>query len=211
MKKILLITLNLILSKTCYCQNITKDQEYCAKGSIAELTGDYRTSIIYMDSAIAINPNNHLYYSIKAEDYYNLEDYKNAIFYCNKSISLNAKNDIYFIRALSKSKLEDYRGAIEDYTKVIPILIQLKEKNSRIAEAFTNRAGCKLAINKTQEAIIDCNTALKYDIEFNRAYYAKGFAYISIDDIENGCKNLSKAGELGLEEAYDLIKKYCNN
>jgi tetratricopeptide (TPR) repeat protein len=209
MKKLILIILNLIIFKTSYCQNITKDQEFCAKGSIAELAGDYEKSIAYMDSAIAINPNNHLYYSIKAEDYYNLENYKNAIFFCNKSISLNAKNDIYFIRALSKSKLEDYRGAIEDYTKVVPILIQLKEKNARIAEAFTNRAGCKLAINKTQEAIIDCNTALKYDKEFSRAYYAKGIAYISIDDIENGCKNLTKAGELGLEEAYELIKEYC--
>ena len=208
MKIIILIALNVLLIKNCYSQS-RDGTVLLTLAHISTAIGNYQESNTFMDSAIAINPNNHEYYSVKAANYYNLEDYKKSIFYSNKSISLNAKNHIYFIRALSKSKLEDYRGAIEDYTKVVPILIQLKEKNARIAEAFTNRAGCKIAINKTQEAIIDCNTALKYDKEFSRAYYAKGIAYISIDDIENGCKNLSKAGELGLEEAYELIKEYC--
>jgi hypothetical protein len=31
-----------------------------------------------------------------------------------------------------------------------------------------------------------------------------------MNDTDGGCKDLSRAGELGIKEAYDEIKKRCN-
>ncbi len=42
------------------------------------------------------------------------------------------------------------------------------------------------------------------------AYYNRGLAKIQLGQIDGGCLDLSKAGELGADKAYDLIKKYCN-
>jgi hypothetical protein len=40
-------------------------------------------------------------------------------------------------------------------------------------------------------------------------YYFSGLLKIKMGDKKGGCLDLKKAGELGLEEAYELIKKYC--
>ena len=41
------------------------------------------------------------------------------------------------------------------------------------------------------------------------AYYNRGLVLIYLKDKEKGCIDLSRAGELGVAEAYGVIKKYC--
>jgi hypothetical protein len=33
--------------------------------------------------------------------------------------------------------------------------------------------------------------------------------YIYLDQLDNGCGDLSKAGELGIKSAYGVIKRFC--
>lgn len=41
------------------------------------------------------------------------------------------------------------------------------------------------------------------------AYFNRGLVLIYLKDKEKGCIDLSRAGELGVQEAYGVIKKYC--
>ena len=41
------------------------------------------------------------------------------------------------------------------------------------------------------------------------AYFNRGLALIFIKDKEKGCIDLSRAGELGVADAYSVISKYC--
>ena len=41
------------------------------------------------------------------------------------------------------------------------------------------------------------------------AYYNRGLVLIYLKDKEKGCIDLSRAGELGVDDAYAVIKKYC--
>jgi hypothetical protein len=43
------------------------------------------------------------------------------------------------------------------------------------------------------------------------AYYNRGICYANIDLKNNACSDFTKAGELGMFEAYEVIKKYCGN
>lgn len=43
------------------------------------------------------------------------------------------------------------------------------------------------------------------------AYFNRGLVLIYLKDKEKGCIDLSRAGELGVEEAYGVIKKYCED
>ena len=43
------------------------------------------------------------------------------------------------------------------------------------------------------------------------AYFNRGLVLIYLKDKEKGCIDLSRAGELGVEDAYGVIKKYCEN
>ena len=51
-----------------------------------------------------------------------------------------------------------------------------------------------------------------FDIEkdFAEAYFNRGLTKIYLDDIDGGAMDLSKAGELGIQDAYNIIKRYCN-
>lgn len=42
------------------------------------------------------------------------------------------------------------------------------------------------------------------------SYYFKGLSEIKLGNIEIGCSDLSKAGEMGEKKAYDAIRKNCN-
>ena len=42
------------------------------------------------------------------------------------------------------------------------------------------------------------------------AYSNRGIAKLNLKDKNGACLDWSKAGELGYEEAYDMIKKNCN-
>ena len=41
------------------------------------------------------------------------------------------------------------------------------------------------------------------------AYYNSGLAKMKLKQTDSGCMDFSKAGELGLAEAYDAILEYC--
>jgi hypothetical protein len=41
-------------------------------------------------------------------------------------------------------------------------------------------------------------------------HYNIGLLKIKVLRIEEGCLNLSKAGELGMTDAYKVISKHCN-
>ena len=46
------------------------------------------------------------------------------------------------------------------------------------------------------------------DIDFAEAYFNRGLTYIYIGENEKGLADLSKAGELGIYQAYNLITRF---
>ena len=41
------------------------------------------------------------------------------------------------------------------------------------------------------------------------AYFNRGLVLVYLKDKEKGCIDLSRAGELGVDDAYVVISKYC--
>ena len=41
------------------------------------------------------------------------------------------------------------------------------------------------------------------------AYFNRGLVLIYLKDKEKGCIDLSRAGELGVDDSYSVISKYC--
>ena len=61
------------------------------------------------------------------------------------------------------------------------------------------------------QAIDQFTLALKADPHLAEAYYNRGICHLRADHSAEGVADLSKAGELGLYQAYSIIKKYRNN
>jgi tetratricopeptide (TPR) repeat protein len=59
------------------------------------------------------------------------------------------------------------------------------------------------------ESINQYTKALELYPKLAEAYFNRGLVLIYLKDNEKGCLDLSKAGELGVSDAYTVIKKYC--
>ena len=57
-------------------------------------------------------------------------------------------------------------------------------------------------------AIVDYDRALELDPNLAEAYYNRGLTHIFLGNNRQGVQDLSKAGELGLYSAYNIIKRF---
>ena len=108
----------------------------------------------------------------------------------------------YQERGLGKIQLKDYGGAMQDFNISLSI-----ESNAR---TYRSRGLLKTLLNDLRGSIADCSESIKLDPYFPAAYMTRGMAKIQLKQIEEGCLDLSKAGELGMTDAYLEIKRFCN-
>ena len=99
--------------------------------------------------------------------------------------------------------LEDYYGAIEDFNKAILL-------NPNYSMAYLHRGECKFFLDDGS-CYGDFNKCLEIDSKNAECYYYRGLTLIDSGQKKEGCLDLSKAGELGDEDAYEAIRKYCND
>ncbi len=59
-------------------------------------------------------------------------------------------------------------------------------------------------------AIDDFNKLIELNPEGGDAFVERGLIKMRMGDKDGGCRDFSKAGELGEAYAYEMIKKYCN-
>ena len=59
------------------------------------------------------------------------------------------------------------------------------------------------------EAFEDYTKAIELNPNFAEAYYNRGIIQIFMKDTRKGCLDISKAGELGIVEAYEVLKRYA--
>lgn len=121
-----------------------------------------------------------------------------------KSIELDNKNYISYVeRANLKIKLGDYRGAIEDCNNAM--LIQRD-----YAKTYKTKAIAYELLEDEPNSIIQYQAAIKYGDNSGENNYKLGVLFLNKGDLKQGCDYLSKAGEKGYLDAYDLIKTNCN-
>lgn len=134
-----------------------------------------------------------------------LEDYRGAIIDFSKAIELNPQfARAYLRRADAKTFLKDYLGAVADYTQAI-------ELNSEDSFSFEGRGIAKFHLEDYRGSILDFNQAILLNPKYAPAYFKRGASYSNLGQKDKACLDFSKAGELGFKNAYDFIKKYCNN
>ena len=149
------------------------------------------------------------------------EDYYTAFYYMNRgvlradmiefiaSIESNVQvlsmDDTGNTRARVKdqvSRTYDYDDALQDMQKAGEILPDLPYIYFNLGNLYClSREHIKSIENYTK--------AIELYAYMGDAYYNRGLVLIYLKDKEKGCIDLSRAGELGVQEAYSVIKKYC--
>jgi len=203
---------------------------------VNELTPKKSSEILHeIDTTLQRNPNNpinYLYIGILNERLGNMKEAKKSY---EKAINLdptfgfaylNLANVVYtntmkkYERTLAskpqittgdideesakdeKYQAPDLQSAIEDYNQALQIYPDL-------GILYYNRGNLYNKMQNYMAALKDYDKAISLQPNLAEAYYNKGLTLLLLKDNEKACPNLSKAGELGISSAYNLIKRYC--
>lgn len=146
-----------------------------------------------------------------ADDYYSRAvklfqsgDNKGAIINLNNALKENPADELaYSFRGYIKWQQNDNIGAISDYSKAIGI-------NPKVPYYYYMRGSAKSNLKDVRGALSDYEIAISLNPEYAEAYLSRGLMKLYLGQKYSGCLDLSKAGELGAIEAYDIIAKFCN-
>ena len=111
--------------------------------------------------------------------------------------------DAYYNRGVSKSDLNDYNGAIVDYTKSIEI-------DPNYADAYLNRGNSKFALKDHNGAIADYTKSIALDPTAAVAYSNRGISKENIGDLNAACLDWKEAAKLGHTDAAQWVRDQCN-
>lgn len=101
-------------------------------------------------------------------------------------------------------RVYDFNNALFDINYAISL-------NPNVAYFYYNRANIYVLSGDMPQAISNYTKAIELDNKFAAAYYNRGLVQIYLKESKKGFIDLSRAGELGIISAYDVIKKYMEN
>ncbi|MCZ7614778.1 MAG: tetratricopeptide repeat protein [Ignavibacteriaceae bacterium] len=128
---------------------------------------------------------------------------KNAIKDFSTAVKINSNNiNAYKNRGDEYYKTGNYANAIADYSSSILI-------EPRNVSLYYSRAEAKLGMGEFLSAVVDYTYIISLDQNDATAYYNRGICYANINMKTNACEDFNRAGELGMFEAYGVIKEYC--
>lgn len=163
------------------------------------LIRQYTNSVNTLTSAIALNPTNPFLYLNRSTTRAEMIDFISSIDNSYQRISLDS--DPASQLRNSSRRVYSYDDALADLNKVIKLYPDF-------AYAYYNRANLLALSGSLPEAYDDYSKAIELYPWFGEAYYNRGIVQIFLKDTHKGAIDLSKAGELGVEQAYTLLEKY---
>lgn len=169
------------------------------------LVQDFKSSIEDLNKTIALRPNFMLGYFFRAS-------IKNKLVEFNKNNAdkgNNVGNDIkespnmdkYLKISAEKQSMFDVEMIMRDYEKV-------NELNPDFSFAYYNKANILCTQKDFKTAISNYTKSIQIDPDFAEAHFNRGLTYLFTGEDAKGLADLSKAGELGIYKAYNLIQRF---
>jgi tetratricopeptide (TPR) repeat protein len=178
-------------------------EKYLSRGIEFSLVKDYIGALNDFDKVIQISPDYILGYFSRANIRLKLIESQGT---SNKSSFNDVKiNKQQFINPEITDFEDDsnftYQMIIEDYDKVIKL-------SPDFSFAYYNKANILCTQKDFQTAISYYSKSIEIDPDFAEAYFNRGLTYLFIGEDAKGLVDLSKAGELGIYKAYNLIQRF---
>ena len=171
------------------------------RGVSQSLIKQYTSAVTTLSQAIDENPANPFLYINRSTTRAEMIDFISSIDNSYQRITIDA--DPANRLRHGSSRAYNYDDAIEDINKAIKLYPDL-------AYSYYNRAGLYTISGRLPEAYDDYTKAIELNPSFGEAYFNRGLVQIFMKDTRKGCLDLSKAGELGIESAYEALKYYSD-
>ena len=170
------------------------------RGVTQSLIKQYTNAVNTFSAAIEQNPSNPFLYLNRSTTRAEMIDFISSIDNSYQRITIDS-DPANRLNNNSK-RTYSYDEAVADLNKAIKLFPDL-------AYSYYNRANLKALSGSLPEAFEDYSKAIEQNPNFAEAYYNRGIIQIFMKDTRKGCLDISKAGELGIVEAYEVLKRYA--
>jgi tetratricopeptide (TPR) repeat protein len=111
----------------------------------------------------------------------------------------------------TRARVRDQVVRNYDYTDAINDMKAAAEIIRDIPYVYYNLGNLYCLSSEHIQSIDNYTKAIELYPRMGEAYFNRGLVLIYLKDKEKGCIDLSRAGELGVQDAYGVIKKYCED
>ena len=151
------------------------------------------------------------------------KQFNSAMSCYDEAIDKHPSEVFYYInRGALRAEMIDFISSIESNVQVLTIdnagtaRARVRDGSSSAGYDYSeatyyNLGNLYCLSSDMPEAITQYTKAIDLYPGLAEAYYNRGLVLIYVKDREKGCLDMSKAGELGIEDAYSVIKKYCDS
>ncbi len=178
-------------------------QELFRRSITQSLVRQYTNSINSISQAIASNPTSPYLYINRSTTRAEMIDFISSVG-ASSSQRLTIESDPELRMRTGARQTYNYDEAIADLDRAI-------ELEPGFAYTYYNRANLLVMSDRLPEAFDDYTRAIELNPHFAEAYYNRGLVQIYLRDTRKGYLDISKAGEEGIEAAYELIERYNPN
>ena len=119
----------------------------------------------------------------------------------------NYNNSIYITQ---KKANESFIPTQEkpDYQQSLTTITNILSKNKRNPYLWYNLGNIHLQMQEFDKAVDDYTKAIQYEPNLAEAYYNRALTLLYLNKKSQAIKDLSKAGELGIQDAYVVMKRF---
>ena len=111
----------------------------------------------------------------------------------------------------TRARVKDQVVRQYDYADAISDMKKAQEIVPDIPYIYYNLGNLYCLSAEHVSSIENYTKAIELYPYMSDAYFNRGLVLIYLKDKEKGCIDLSRAGELGVQDAYSVIKKYCED
>lgn len=159
--------------------------------------------------------------AVNSESKGKYSEYYKAFYYLNRgvlraemidfisSIENNVQTLTMDDKGTTRARVRDQVSRTYDYSEAIEDMLAADRILPGIPYVYFNLGNLYCLSSKFVESVDSYTKAINVYPYMGDAYYNRGLVLIYLKDKEKGCIDLSRAGELGVGDAYSVISKYC--
>ena len=178
--------------------NGSRWQAYFMRGMTQALLKQYTNAVGALSTAITLSPRNPFLYIARSAVQAEMTDFISSMDNGYSRISPESDRSA---RMRDAARTYDYDEAISDLNKAAKL-------NPNLPCIYYNRGNLFALSGRFPEAFEEYSHAIALDPGLAEAYFNRGLVQIYMKDTRKGLLDISKAGELGIGEAYDLLRLY---
>ena len=190
-------------------KSLTEADRQFIRGLYSVQSKQFATALQQFDAAVNAAPQGKYSEYYKAFYYLNRGVLRAEMIDFISSIEHSVQTLTMDDQGTTRARVRDQVSSTYDYSEAIDDMLSADKLLPGVPYIYFNLGNLYCLSSKFVESVDSYTKAIDVFPYMGDAFYNRGLVLIYLKDKEKGCIDLSRAGELGVGDAYSVISKYC--